>query len=236
MSADQEVVTVPYGKYRGNEFTMPQRLSKIANVTDRQNAIVVFGVLLLHYGPKKEAKLLEVDALQVGDVSYWRLCVFGPTSCPSSDQIRLLIEDMTPVKPLAVHFDRARQSHTLVRGVFLTHALVVDMPSVTMALSPNMRAPTAIERVSSESVDEYPSMVEKRSRASTLLRPKPVSAKRSSESRVDKVRQRFKSRSFLARAYDAILGVDLEQVVQSVARREEEEPLSALPEDDDFDQ
>lgn len=236
MSAEQELVTVPYGKYRGNEFTMPQRLSKIANVTDRQNAIVVFGVLLLHYGPKKEAKLLEVDALQAGDVSYWRLCVFGLSSSPTPEQLRALAEDMAPVKPLAIYFDRGRQSHTLMRGVFLTHALVVDMPSVAMSLSPNMRAPTAIERVASESVDDYPSMVEKRSRASTLLRPKVTSAKRSSESRVDKVRQRFKSRSFLARAYDAILGVDLEQVVQSVARREEEEPLSVLPEDDDFDQ
>lgn len=232
MSAKQ-LVEVPYGKYRGNEFSAPQRLEKITNITDRQNAIVIFGVLMLHYYKQRQVKLMEVDELVTdGVVPYWRLCVYGMDEPPSSDKIRTLAADMEPVKPLKIFFESSRQSQSLVKGVFLTHALTVHMPSLGVARSPTMKQPTALEILASDHVDEYPSIVNTEdkhsSRKASLLRRKPV---KRTESKEESVRRRFSNRSLLAVAYDTLLGVSLESVLEKVAAREE-----ASPEEDDFDQ
>lgn len=239
MSSRQDV-QVPYGKYRGNAFSMPRRFEKITNSTDSQNAIVVFGVLLLHYRQKGETKLMEVDEhVDTGFTSHWRLCHYGLAHSPSDEQLRLLKADMDPVKPVKIFFDPSRESRTLVSNVFLKGALVVEMPSVVSARSSMIRRPTVLEIVSSDNVEDYPVIVEAdKTRAASLIRRKPVSAKRKEsrrpESKLERVRQRFKTRSLFEKAYDALLGVNLETVVQKLALEEETEDGS--PSDDELDQ
>lgn len=240
MSAKRDVVEVPYGKYAGNEFSAPQRLAKITNPTDKQNAAVVFGVLMLHYYETRKVKLMEVDELVFdGLTPYWRLCVYGLTEAPSAEQIRMLSADMNPVTPLNVVFEPTRRSHTLVRGVFLTHALTVHMPSLSPSHAAATKRPTPLESLASDHVEEYPAIVSSHfARTAALLRPKPMTVKskpvkRRDEDKVSKVRQRFKQRSFLAAAYDAFLGVTLEAVERTVAAQEDE---TGSPSDDDYDQ
>lgn len=236
MSAQREPIEVPYGKYAKNAFSAPQRFSKITNEIDRQNATVVFGVLLFHYYKMPKLKLMEVDEFVEDDLApYWRLCVYGLTDAPTPEQLRILSADMAPVKPNAIVFEKERQSHTVVDGFFLKGALTVHMLSVAPMHVAAIRRPTPLEFLASDHVNEYPTIVapkEKHAvRASSLLRRKSVPAKRSGEDKLAKVRQRFKNRSFLAIAYDTLLGVSLEAVEKTIASEEHDSPL-----DDDYDQ
>ncbi len=238
MSAKRDVIEVPYGKYAGNEFSTPQRFSKITHAADRQNATVVFGVLMLHYYETRNVKLMEVDELVVdGVMPYWRLCVYGLTEAPTAEQLRKLAADMEPVKPLNILFEPTRQSHALVRNVFLTHALTVHMPSMTLVHVAATKAPTVLESLASDHVDDYPAIMRTKerhsSRAASLMKRRPPTPKCGEEDKLAKVRKRFKNRSFLAAAYDALLGVRREMVEQAVA---EQEDAGESPTDDDYDQ
>lgn len=240
MSASRSVVTVPYGKYPGNEFTTPNRLDEIVNSIDRNNAIVVFGVLMLYYQDLGKVKLLEVDKVETNaPTPYWRLCMYGLTEPPTSAEIDVLASNMKPVVPLKIIFEPTQRSHTIIRNVFLTHALTVCMASAEKARIPTIRLPTPLESMASNHINDYPVIVQAKekqmARATTLIRRRAAPAKRMTASdKIDRVRQRFKQRNLFERAYDALVGVTLESVVESIAARGDEE--DETPADDVYDQ
>lgn len=234
------VVKVPYGRYEENEFSAPHRIDEITNSTDRNNAIVVFGVLMLHYFDLDKVKLMEVDKLETdAPTPYWRLCLYGLSESPTPEKIRQLAADMEPVTPLRIFFEPMRRSHAVVRGVFLTHALTVHMASTKSVRVPVVKRPTPLESMASSHVNDYPIIAQARekqsARTTTLLRRRAAPTKRvSAEDKIDRVRQRFKQRNLFERAYDALVGVTLESVVEQIAARGDE--VAETPSDDVYDQ
>lgn len=222
-------VKVPYGKLKNSNLQKPQRYDEIVNDVDRKNAIVVFAAILANYEETKLVKLIEVDEFINASTPHWRLCVYGLNEMPSREKIRAITEDMQPVKPLGIVFEKERQSHTLFRGEFLTHALCVLMPTMAPAFSMS-RMPDLIEMVSSEKVEKSPSIwrsspsesEQKHDKIkSSLLRRSSVSSSSSvplkpKVDRITKARRRFESRSLLSKWADYVAGVKWEDVAKAV--------------------
>jgi hypothetical protein len=226
--AENQNIKVPYGKLKNSSLHKPQRYDEIINDVDSKNAIVVFAAILANYEDKM-IKLIEVDELVHGPTPHWRLCVYGLNEMPSREKIRAIIEDMQPVKPLSIVFEKERQSHTLFCGEFLTHALCVLMP--TMApVSSLSRMPDLIEMISSEKVEKSPSIWRSSPSAeeqkhekikSSLLRRSSASSSSSvalkpKTDRITKARRRFESRSLLSKWADYVAGVKWEDIAKAV--------------------
>lgn len=242
-SSSSSRITIPYGKYVDGTLDKPQRFDTITHFTDRQNAAVVFGAILAHYDGTESVMLLEVDEFVRGHPTpHWRLCVYGLTSAPSRDEIRMLMQEMDPVKPIGIVFEPSRQSHTLFRGDFLTHALCVLMPSMVTPPALTSRAPDITEMILSEKVESWPTMrraetpaEEKRAKiSSSILRRSSSSSSSVKKTRVDRLtraRQRFENRSLLGVWADFVAGVKWEDVAREIGSSASEEQ-SSCDEDD----
>lgn len=242
MSASTQI-KIAYGKNVGGLLDAPQRFDQIENTTDRMNAGVVFGAVMAYYqDTPKSILLLEVDEfIKNHPTPHWRLCVYGLDAQPTRDDIYQMTRDMDPVKPLSITFEPKRQSHTLFRGDFLTHALCIAMPSAMAPAVPLTRAPDIVEAISSHNVDSWPTMrratpasieTKRAGITSTMLRRKtPMCEKRTREDRLTKARQRFENRSRLETWADYIAGVKWEHVAREIETMETEEQFEGDADD-----
>lgn len=235
-SSSSSRVEIAYGKYAGSVLDAPQRFDLIKNATDKSNAAVVFGAVMAYYQEVgKSILLLEVDEfVERQSMPYWRLCVYGLAEEPTREDIRRLTADMEPVRPLSIVFEPSRQSQTLFRDEFLTHALCIMMATVTSSSIPLSRTPDIVQMISKTNVETWPTMrqasvvsvdAKRAGITSTILRRKTAtSEKRSREDKLSKARERFQKRTLLETWADYVAGVKWEDVERQI----ETEELSEL--------